>query len=73
MRQRALDLTLRQEHVEVSVLHVFGHHAQRVGRHTHTQQPDDVGVVQTRHDLYFLQEVVPDGQTDGGRRDEIFF
>lgn len=72
MCQRALDLPLRQEHVQVSVLHVFGHHAQRVGRHAHTQQPDDVGVVQTRHDLYFLQEVVPDGRTDGGKERRCF-
>lgn len=63
MRQRALDLALTQEHVQVSVLHVLGHHAQRVGRHTHTQQPDDVRVVQPGHDLDFLQEVVPEGQT----------
>lgn len=69
MRQRALYLPLRQEHVQVSVLHVFSHHAQRVGRHAHTQQPDDVGVVQTGHDLNFLQEVVPDGQIGEGRGD----
>lgn len=58
--QRALDLSLRKEHVEVSILHVLGHHAQRVRGHAHAQQPDDVGVVQTGHDLDFLQEVVPD-------------
>lgn len=59
MCQRALDLSLRKEHVEVSVLHVLGHHAQRVRGDAHTQQPDDVGVVQTGHDLDFLQEVIP--------------
>jgi len=63
--QRALDLPLGQEHVEVSVLHVLSHHAQRVGGHAHAQQPDDVGVVQTRHDLYLLQEVVSNGRTGG--------
>lgn len=60
VRERALDLALRQEHVQVSVLHVLGDHAERVGRHAHAQQPDDVGVVQPRHDLDLLQEVVPD-------------
>lgn len=64
VRQRALDFPLRQEHVEVSVLHVLRHHAQRVGRHAHAQQPDDVRVVQPRHDLDFLQEVVSDGRKD---------
>lgn len=70
MCQRALDLPLRKKHIEVSVLHVFGHHAQRVGRNTDAQQPDDVRVVQTRHDLYFLKEVVPERQTVGGREEK---
>lgn len=65
MRQRALDLSLRQEHVEVSVLHVLSHHAQGVRGHAHAQQPDDVGVVQTGHDLDFLQEVVPGVREEG--------
>lgn len=61
MGERALDLSLREEHVEVSVLHVLRHHAQGVRVHAHTQQADDVRVVQARHDLYFLQEVIPNG------------
>lgn len=75
MCKSALDLPLRQEHVEVSVLHVLSNHAQWVGRHTHTQQSDDVGVIQTRHNLYFLQEVVPDRRTDKGEEafPDLFF
>lgn len=68
MCQRAFDLSLRKEHIEVSVLHVFSYHAQRVRGHTHTQQPDDVGVVQTGHDLDFLQEVVPNVREERGHR-----
>lgn len=60
MRQRALNLPLREEHVEVSVLHVLSDHAERVRGHAHAQQPDDVGVVEARHYLDFLEEVVPD-------------
>lgn len=42
---------------------------------THTQQSDDVGVIQTRHNLYFLQEVVPDRRTDKGEEafPDLFF
>lgn len=54
----ALQLSLGQEHVEVSVLHVLRHHAERVWAHTHAQQLNDVRVIQTRHDLYLLQEVI---------------
>lgn len=43
----ALRLMARQELIKVSVLHVFGDHTQRVGAHTHCQQPDDVGVFQS--------------------------
>lgn len=66
MGERALHLSLREEHVEVSVLHVLRHHAQRVGGHAHAQQPDDVGVVQAGHDLDFLQEVAPKGRGSKG-------
>ncbi len=58
MRECALYLSLGQEHVEVSVLHVLRHHAERVGAHAHAQQLNDVWVIQTRHDLYLLQEVI---------------
>lgn len=43
----ALDLSLRQEHVEISVLHVLRYHAQWIRTHAHAQQLNDVGVVQT--------------------------
>lgn len=66
MRQRALDLPLREEHVEVSVLHVLGDHAERVRGDAHTQQSDDVGVIEARHDLDFLQEVVPGKTQEAG-------
>ena len=54
-----------KELVEVAILHVFCDHAERVAVHAHRQQADDVGVLQPRHDLYLLQEVVP---ADGGGR-----
>lgn len=56
---------LIQEHpltqilVEVSTLHVLGDHAEGVAAHTHTQQADDVGVLEPGQDLHLLQEVVP--------------
>lgn len=49
----------RQELVEVSVLHVLRDHTERVAADAHSQQPNDVGVLQTRHDLYLFQEIAP--------------
>jgi len=59
--QLPLGLVAGQELVEVTVLHVLRDHAQRVAVDAHGQQADDVRVLQTRHDLYLLQEVVPTG------------
>lgn len=44
--------------VQVSTLHVLRNHAEWVAAHTHPQQLDDVGVLQTRQDLHLFQEVV---------------
>lgn len=55
----ALGLMARQELIKVSILHVFSDHTQRVRAHTYCQQPDDVGVFQSWHDLYLLQEIIP--------------
>lgn len=49
----------RQELVEVSVLHVLRYHTERVAADAHSQQPNDVGVLQTRHDLYLFEEIAP--------------
>ncbi len=54
----ALRLMAGQELIKVSVLHVLCDHTQRVRAHTHRQQPDDVGVFQSWHDLYLLQEII---------------
>ena len=45
--------------VEVSTLHVLSDHTERVAAHTHSQQADDVRVLQARQDLHLFQEVVP--------------
>lgn len=55
----SLWLMARQELVEVSVLHVLRDHTERVAADAHSQQPNDVGVLQTRHDLYLFQEIAP--------------
>lgn len=51
-------LMATEELVEVTILHVLCDHAQRVVFHAHTQQPYNVEVLQARHDLHLLQEVV---------------
>lgn len=48
-----------QKLVEVSVLHVLCDHTERIAVDTHSKQANDVGVLQTGHDLYLFQEVIP--------------
>lgn len=55
----ALGLMAGQELVEVSILHVLSDHAEGVFSNAHCQQPDDVGVLESRHDLNLLQKVIP--------------
>lgn len=45
--------------VQVSTFHVLGDHTERITAHTHSQQADDVRVLQARQDLHLFQEVVP--------------
>lgn len=60
-----------QELVEVSILHVLCDHAEGVTADTHGQQTDYVRVLQTRHDLNLLQEVVPDDNIGTQTRAEV--
>lgn len=57
------ELSLRfvagQKLVEISVLHVLCDHTERVAVDAHSEQANDVGVLQTGHDLYLFQEVIP--------------
>ena len=55
-----LKLMPREILIEISVLHVLCDHAEGVALHTHSQQTDDVGVPQSRHDPDLLQEVIPE-------------
>lgn len=48
-----------QELVQIPVLHVLCDHTERVAVDAHCQEANDVRVLQTRHDLYLFQEVVP--------------
>lgn len=48
-----------QKLVEVSVLHVLCDHTERVAIDANSKQANDVGVLQTGHDLYLFQEVIP--------------
>lgn len=45
--------------VQVSTFHVLGDHTEGITAHTHSQQTDDVRVLQARQDLHLFQEVVP--------------
>ncbi len=57
--QLSLGFVAGQELVEISILHVLCDHAERVAVDAHSEHADDVGVLQTGHDLYLFQEVVP--------------
>ena len=57
--QLPLGLVAGEELVEISVLHVLCDHTERVAVDAHGKQANDVGVLQTWHDLYLFQEVVP--------------
>ena len=54
--------------VQISTFHVLSDHTERVAAHTHSQQTDDVWVLQARQDLHLFQEVVP---TTGRRKSEM--
>lgn len=45
--------------VQVATFHVLGDHTEGIAAHTHSQQTDDVRVLQARQDLDLFQEVVP--------------
>ena len=59
--------TVGQVLVEVSTLHVLCDHAERIAAHTHTQQTNDVRILQTRQDLHLLQEVIPERERERER------
>lgn len=51
--------TLRQILVQVSALHVLSDHTEGIAAHAHSQETNDVRILQPRQDLYLFQEVVP--------------
>lgn len=51
--------TVGQILVEVSTFHVLSDHTEGVAAHTHSQQSDDVGILQAGQDFYLFQEVIP--------------
>lgn len=59
LSELSLRLVAGQKLVEVSVLHVLCDHTERVAVDAYSKQANDVGVLQTGHDLYLFQEVIP--------------
>lgn len=53
-----------KELIEIAILHVLGDHAERVLSDTHSQETNDVGILQPGHDLYLLEKIIPLEDTD---------